>query len=61
MNFFVVLLTCEFILGNFVSYDIHSVQSFKHLMHFLLEKQEENPPFLQMRCKGHLEEPAAAK
>lgn len=54
MNFFVVLLTWEFILGNFVSYDFHSVQSFKHLMLFLLEKQEENPPLLQMGCKGHL-------
>lgn len=61
MKFFFVLLTCDFLLGNFVCYDFHSVQSFEHLMCFLLEKQEENPPFLQMRCKGHLEEPAAGK
>lgn len=57
-EFFVALLTCEFIHGNFVSYGFHSAQSFKHLVCFPLEKQEENLPLLQMRCKGHLEESA---
>lgn len=51
-EFFVILLTCEFILWNFVSYDIHSVQFLQHLMCYLLEKSRKIPFFWRWDAKG---------